>query len=1538
MSVNGYITKEQVRTLLQNLKGELDTKALNSDLEQHIEAVNPHNITKTTIGLENVDNTADLDKPISTATQSALDGKINVGDVESGAQVNTIESISLNGTQNIIQPDVNKNVNIEVITNAVDDLINYYKKNETYTQSEVNNLIGAITTLDIRVVNELPTEDISTTTIYLVPAEDPGTQNIKDEYINLTGTTEGWEKIGSTEIDLSNYYTKDEVNTLIGQIDLSVFYTKTETDNLLSSKADLVNGKVPLSELPNIPGKQEVFVFESKDDFPVQGEIDTLYISQESGKSYIWEVVSNEYTFSGSYCTINNVGGVEAPVTMEATITDWYYPTAPASTWVGFQNNSYPSTEPPYIGVAFDTVMAKIGKTAPIAGDKITFYKYNGVTSIIYNSEGTDYDVSDCLYVTGGTTYGHDLYIVANVNQQFSGIFAGPGAATYRGYQNLERYKVISGEMVQSDWDQETDSAPDYIKNKPVLGTAAYENIPESGNASATEVVMGNDTRLTDARTPAAHTHVLADITDYDYLDPNNYTSYNNLVLTAEPKLKYLYKVNGEIQDGNNYIRNISELYSCIENNTEPISINADLYGNRNCVITNTTAEGHTDKPLVLVIKSANGEDITIPNGYINFTFHVQLNPNEGATIVNNINGTTIKNIIGSTTLKADERIIIYTGDSVAFLLKPDKTKINMSEALVITRPYILTTENIITVTVEGQSFAKAQYIEWDNSNIKIDKIYDGYLKDIEFGNYLYSKVTSSVTQNQVDWEQDTETAEDYIKNKPDLSTKADKVQNVEKAGRLAGLDATGNLVDSGINADNVAKTIGNQQIYGIKTFKNGIVSEDDIILDDSSIATKDLTFNLLKGYKVGDPVVVFNELYRCIIDHPAGQEWTYDHFEKADNDIAISGNISANNIKNIESTINSLSDSYLEKVSEMPVNPSNGDIVIWNGDSTYTLGHVYKYVSSGSGETLYAWTIDNPGDWSDGVIIYTKLEEPTYEDMEVYKSDGTQYSYLTDDPSYTCDGYQEGYNCISVEIRDEATGNTEERSANRTPSEDITPSAGKWVEVSSNVQSDWNQNDPTANDYIKNKPPLGNGLPIVIEMPENPTDGQLVVWGGGADYTEGHTYRYDENKEEWVDVIEDYIYNVDWASQGDVSFTGRQLFTGHVMFTDGDGPVGAQAEFNYPPTFNHGAYFGFDSSEDRIAFGSSGSYYIDEYVNANFNTVTASTITTSEIQPNDSINGITCMSDIDMNYNDLENINNANANSFGVNTLSSNGNSEITMGSDLDFDSQYNINNASSISTEELYVSSITGQDNNILVNNPIEINNESSGTSAYYKYNGINGDDFNIEVNHLYYNNEEVATKSDLQNLATKSDLQNLATKSDLQNLYTSNIYGIEDEDIIINNNIDLDGNDILNADIINSNTIQANSTKSPKMGYAEYFKALKASNVVPYRFVKINETNSNYIELSQADGSNPYIGISATNAMIIGNNNQTVTSSEENILVGLTGSFWIDIYEDENIVPGNFVAPEDGGYASKTTQQFYPQVIKVDSVNNRCLVLLK
>jgi len=45
------------------------------------------------------------------------------------------------------------------------------------------------------------------------------------------------------------------------------------------------------------------------------------------------------------------------------------------------------------------------------------------------------------------------------------------------------------------------------------LGTSSTLDVPAAGDASAAQVVKGNDTRLTNARTPTAHSHVIADVT-----------------------------------------------------------------------------------------------------------------------------------------------------------------------------------------------------------------------------------------------------------------------------------------------------------------------------------------------------------------------------------------------------------------------------------------------------------------------------------------------------------------------------------------------------------------------------------------------------------------------------------------------------------------------------------------------------------------------------------------------------------------------------------------------------------------------------------------------------------------------------------------------------------------------------------------------------------------------------------------------------------------------------------------------------------------
>ena len=65
-------------TLQQSLQTSINTKANSSDLTSHTsDTSNPHQVTKEQVGLGNVDNTSDINKPISTATQTALNNKVS---------------------------------------------------------------------------------------------------------------------------------------------------------------------------------------------------------------------------------------------------------------------------------------------------------------------------------------------------------------------------------------------------------------------------------------------------------------------------------------------------------------------------------------------------------------------------------------------------------------------------------------------------------------------------------------------------------------------------------------------------------------------------------------------------------------------------------------------------------------------------------------------------------------------------------------------------------------------------------------------------------------------------------------------------------------------------------------------------------------------------------------------------------------------------------------------------------------------------------------------------------------------------------------------------------------------------------------------------------------------------------------------------------------------------------------------------------------------------------------------------------------------
>ena len=91
---------------------------------------------------------------------------------------------------------------------------------------------------DVQVVQELPATG-EAHTLYFVPSADPKTQNIYDEYLYANNA---WEQVGSTAVDMSDYYTKTQVDNLLVNKAEIVEITQAEYDALTTEEKN--NGKI----------------------------------------------------------------------------------------------------------------------------------------------------------------------------------------------------------------------------------------------------------------------------------------------------------------------------------------------------------------------------------------------------------------------------------------------------------------------------------------------------------------------------------------------------------------------------------------------------------------------------------------------------------------------------------------------------------------------------------------------------------------------------------------------------------------------------------------------------------------------------------------------------------------------------------------------------------------------------------------------------------------------------------------------------------------------------------------------------------------------------------------------------------------------------------------------------------------------------------------------------------------------------------------------------------------------------------------------
>ena len=212
---------------------------INSNLQAHTTRTdNPHKVTKEQVGLDKVDNTSDLEKPISTATQQAIDG---VSD-----RIDGVNTELTNHVGNKLNPhEVTKE---QVGLGNVDNTSDKDKPISDATQEALDQKVDS-TTFNEELAKKAPINNPIFTGIPQVETspdpEDasqriPSTDWVRGRIQESIGDMDDTLTAHINNLSNPHRVTAEQVGT----------YDKSDIDDKLDKKADLVDGKIPADQLP----------------------------------------------------------------------------------------------------------------------------------------------------------------------------------------------------------------------------------------------------------------------------------------------------------------------------------------------------------------------------------------------------------------------------------------------------------------------------------------------------------------------------------------------------------------------------------------------------------------------------------------------------------------------------------------------------------------------------------------------------------------------------------------------------------------------------------------------------------------------------------------------------------------------------------------------------------------------------------------------------------------------------------------------------------------------------------------------------------------------------------------------------------------------------------------------------------------------------------------------------------------------------------------------------------------------------------------
>jgi hypothetical protein len=271
-----------------------------TDLSAHLrDFSNPHKVTKEQIGLGNVDNTADLDKPISTATQKAIDDAKAANNTALDNHANrtdnphkvTKDQVGLGNVDN--PADINKPVSVAQ-QNALDTLSNSLN-------TAINNHVGNTNNPHQVTKEQVGLGKVDNTSDLEKPIS-VATQNAISEVVS---------NLDKHIADKNNPHevTKEQIG--LGRVDNTSDLEKpisTATQVALDKKAELgPDGKIPESQLPERTMHSLFYkgTWDAERNLPTLANGDKAqdgdyYLVNNDGESFGYKFMVNDIIFNAS--------------------------------------------------------------------------------------------------------------------------------------------------------------------------------------------------------------------------------------------------------------------------------------------------------------------------------------------------------------------------------------------------------------------------------------------------------------------------------------------------------------------------------------------------------------------------------------------------------------------------------------------------------------------------------------------------------------------------------------------------------------------------------------------------------------------------------------------------------------------------------------------------------------------------------------------------------------------------------------------------------------------------------------------------------------------------------------------------------------------------------------------------------------------------------------------------------------------------------------------------------------------------------------